>query len=362
MDIEEVESEKTDLSQDIEAAMNSLDQNLEEETAEEPIEAAEEISAEPESDPESEAQPELGLEPESTESEPVGAAKEPVSQNDTAPDGLPAAVRKQWKDLPEEAKSAFHDREKQFAQGIFQYEKEGRRAKAYDAVVQPHQQLIAMNGNNPPQLISNLLQTAASLQLGSPQETNRTLAQLINQFCPDVPALDRMLSETGGMQKTPQEKQQEQALLQQQQIEERVQQVFNQRDLQQKTVQAQNEVEAFGKNPKNEFFQLLYNEIIYALEAANARGEDLSLENAYDQQCLASQVVQQTLASRNSASNMGKARGAAKSINGSPGGAPVINSANTSMSDDVRMAMEQIQRRVQRKNQGFELKLTLLYI
>jgi hypothetical protein len=346
MDIEEVESEKTDLSQDIEAAMNSLDQNLEEETVEEPIEAAEEISAEPESDPESKAQPELGLEPESTESEPVEAVEEPVNQNDTAPDGLPAAVRQQWKDLPEEAKSAFHDREKQFAQGIFQYEKEGRRAKAYDAVVQPHQQLVAMNGNNPPQLISNLLQTAASLQLGSTQESNRTLAQLVTQFCNDLPGLDRMLSEAGGMQKTPQEKQQEQELLQQQQIDQRVQKVFNQRDLQQQTVQAQNYVEEFSKNPKNEFYSLLYNEIIYALDGADARGEDLSLQEAYDQQCLASPIVQQTLASRNSASNMGKARGAAKSINGSPGGAPVINSANTSMSDDVRMAMEQIQRRV----------------
>ena len=319
MDIEEVESEKTDLSQDIEAAMNSLDQNLEDETVEEPTEAIEEISAESESEPESEPQPELGLEPETVEPETVEAAEEPVSQNDAPPDGLPPAVRKQWKDLPEEAKSAFHDREKQFAEGIFQYEKDGRRAKAMDAILQPHQQLFAMNGNNPPELMANLLQTAASLQLGSPQETNRTLAQLIKQFCSDVPALDQMLSETGGMQKTPQEKQQEQLLL---------------------------AVEAFGKNPNNEFFQLLYNEIIYALEAANARGEDLSLEEAYDQQCLASQVVQQTLASRNSVSSMGKARGAAKSINGSPGGAPVINSANTSTSDDIRMAMEQIERRV----------------
>ena len=45
MDIEEVESEKTDLSQDIEAAMNSLDQNLEDETVEEPTEAAKETRA-----------------------------------------------------------------------------------------------------------------------------------------------------------------------------------------------------------------------------------------------------------------------------------------------------------------------------
>lgn len=346
MDIEEVESEKTDLSQDIEAAMNSLDQNLEDETVDEPTEAIEEISAESESEPESEPQPELGLEPETVEPETVEAAEEPVNQNDAPPDGLPPAVRKQWKDLPEEAKSAFHDREKQFAEGIFQYEKDGRRAKAMDAILQPHQQLFAMNGNNPPELMANLLQTAASLQLGSPQEANRTLAQLVKQFCSNLPALDQMLSETGGMQKTPQEKQQEQVLLQQQQIEQKMQQVFNQRDFEQQSAQAQKAVEAFGKNPKNEFFQLLYNEIINALEAANTRGEDLSLQEAYDQQCLASQVVQQTLASRNSVSSMGKARGAAKSINGSPGGAPVINSANTSTSDDIRMAMEQIERRV----------------
>jgi hypothetical protein len=80
------------------------------------------------------------------------------------------------------------------------------------------------------------------------------------------------------------------------------------------------EIEMFSKDPKNEFYNDVRSDMADLLDLANNRGQDMTLQQAYDKACAMHPQISQIMASRAARNNAQDKRRAAASISGSPGG------------------------------------------
>ena len=276
--------------------------------------------------------------PEPVQAENTGKAGAEAKPEDgeTPPVGLPPAAREVWKDTPKAMKEAIAKREHDFATGIQRYAENAKRAEGMDRVLQPYQQYLAMNGG-PAQTINTLLQTGAGLQMGTPIQKAQMMAGLIQQFGVDIQALDQLL-----VGQTPREKPENQfnqlldqrlAPLQQKlsQYEQREHQLA-----QQAQAKVAEEVNSFGST--HEFYNDVRSSMADALDLAAQRGQEMSMEQAYNLACQMHPQISQILATRKAAPTAGQRR-AASSITGTKGGEGGTD-ANASLRASIEQAWE----------------------
>ena len=86
-----------------------------------------------------------------------GDVPEPVQSDTAAPEaaqevkddppvGLSPAAREAWSEVPDAVKAELRKREEDYEKGIVKYADNAKRAEQMDQVLQPFNQLLAMNG------------------------------------------------------------------------------------------------------------------------------------------------------------------------------------------------------------------------
>lgn len=248
------------------------------------------------------------------------AGSEPAAEGQdedlsVAPRGLSPQAREEWANTPESVRREYAKRERDYENGIKQYAQHARRAQAMDSVLQPYNQLLAMNGG-PQNILPGLLQTASILQMGSPQQKAQQTAALIKQFGIDIKTLDGFL--VGDTPKVSEEDRIQQA------IDQRLQPVLQhyqqqeQARRQEQDTQLTNELQQFAQS--HEFYNDVAADMADLLDMAAQRNTPMSLDEAYNKACAMNPQISQVIKNRELAGQTQNRRRAASSVRGAPGG------------------------------------------
>lgn len=272
------------------------------------------------------------------EGEQPGAQTAP-EQKAKAPQSWSAADRAHWEKMPPEAQAIVARREEEAHRRITELGQEASFGKRMNEVVTPYLPIIRSEGGTPEGAFRDLLQTAYVLRTAGPEQKIALFRQIATQYGVDLSA---------AAQAAPQVDPQVQALRQE------LAQVRGhlvgqeQAQHQQVQVQAQQVIEAFAADPKNEFYEQVKPMMGQLLVA----GQATDMQDAYDKACWATPSVRSTLMQRQSAEADAKRAAEAKakadakrraggSVSGSPG-SPVTTATtvdpNLSLRDQIRHA------------------------
>lgn len=268
---------------------------------------------------------------------------EPPKPSDKAPISWRPEVREEWDKLPESVKQTVATRERQVQQVLNESAEARKFTEALNRTISPYQAMLQAENMHPIQMVGDLLQTAQALRTAPPATKAEIVSNIIQKFGIDIPMLDRALS--GQQPQNDPVQQQVQQMLQQQlaPIQQEFQQLKQQRDYQQQQVQyqaAQTVDQFIDSVPYGRDVAPMMADLI---DMARSRGQDMSLEQAYEAACYADpgirglmQRQQQTGNLQNRAQAAAKAKGAAVSVAGSPG----ASDGSVHQADSVRSAIE----------------------
>jgi len=261
---------------------------------------------------------------------------------DTPPKGLPADAREVWKGVPEAVKKAIVKREQDYERGIVQYAQKAQHADQVEKFVGQFNHLFQSSGAKPFEYIGDMLQVASQLTTGTKQAKAEVAARLIQQFDIDIYALDHVLS---GSNVPPQIQQQDQfQQMLQQEVAPLKQELGYYRqqtaERQQRQIEkAQSDLHEFANNPANEFWQDVKGDVQRVFELASAKGQKITLEQAYNTACLMNPEIANIIESRKSQQAVSQKRQASTSIYGTMGG-EAGNAPANSVREAIEMAWE----------------------
>tara|TARA_R110000868_G_scaffold97223_2_gene267426 strand:- start:1388 stop:2434 length:1047 start_codon:yes stop_codon:yes gene_type:complete len=248
---------------------------------------------------------------------------------DKPPTGLSAAAREAWKTAPKELKADIIKRERDYSVGLQKNAEWAQRARQMDSALAPYQTYMSMNGGA--QSVTDLLQTASTLQMGSPQQKAEAAAQIIKHFGVDIQSLDTLLSGQPLQQQQPQLSERDQRMdaffAQQEQLQHQERQMLQN--------QVNQSVGEFMADPANEFADLVRDDMADLLDGASRRGIAMTMAQAYTKACRMRDDIAPILESRNSSQSIQRRRNAASSISGAPGGTNMGKEP-----DSIREALE----------------------
>jgi hypothetical protein len=260
--------------------------------------------------------------------------KQEKVQTSDMPKSLKLEMKAHWEKAPPELRQAIAQREADFERGINNYKSRDAEAKSITDLFQPYEWMLRNENATPATAIAPLLQTAALLRTGTPQQKSQAVAQMIQQF--QIP-LDQVASHFNGQTPQPQDNHYNQLAQQVQQLTQHITQS-------QYEAQKQNEsralsvIQQFASDPANAHFEAVQDRMLQLLQAPNIlgdtsnMGEREKLQLAYEtavrldpsisQQMFAQQ--QQNLQSQNQAQ---RAKAAAVQVRGAP--APSMSAVTT---------------------------------
>jgi hypothetical protein len=258
------------------------------------------------------------------EKKPVAAAP----ATDRAPNSWKPEIREHWAKLPAEVRDEINRREQHIQRTISETAQVRKFASDFAQVVNPYAHIIRAQNSTPLHAVHNLMQTAAGLAQGNPQQKAAIVAEIMQNYGIDVQILDQILVKGGSP--NPQQPRVEAPPPWAKPIfgfMENVQQMQQQRT-QQLHMEAERAITALEGKP---FFDDLREEMADLMDVAANRGREMTLEQAYDRAValnpqIAKIIEQRGLAARNSnpvsqaASTLARARKAASTISGAPGG------------------------------------------
>lgn len=239
-----------------------------------------------------------------------------------APNSWKPAMREKWSSLPKEIQQEIARRERDINKGMHESGEARRFQNEFERTVQPFQSFIAAENSTPLKAVQNMMQTAATLRIGSPQQKAQTVAHLIKNFGIDVKTLDSMLA--GSYQTDPVQRQIQEAVAPVQEMVNRYQQQEASRHAE-LNQNVGSELENFAADPANEFFDDVRDTMADIMDMATNRGQKIDLSTAYNRAIMmhddiADVVTQRKLleqAKRKNASTQA-ARKKAVSISGAP--------------------------------------------
>jgi hypothetical protein len=239
-----------------------------------------------------------------------------------APNSWKPAMREKWSSLPKEIQQEISRRERDINKGMHESGEARRFQNEFERTVQPFQTFIAAENSTPLKAVQNMMQTAATLRVGSPQQKAQTVAHLIKNFGIDVKTLDSMLA--GSYQTDPVQRQIQEAVAPVQEIVNRyqAQEAGRHAELNQNVG---NELETFAADPANEFFEDVRDTMADIMDMATNRGQKIDLSTAYNRAIMmhddiADVVTQRKLLEQAKSKNASTqaARKKAVSISGAP--------------------------------------------
>lgn len=279
----------------------------------------------------------------------AGPKPGPKQHADKAPASWKPDVREHWGTLPEPVRAEIARRETEHARFMQETAEARRTAEAVSQVVQPYMHFIKAEGSNPIQAIDNLMSTAARLRTGTGPELATLVAGIVNQFGTGrfgpqfIEMLDSALAGQQPRAADPQTAQVEQLLNQKLAPVQSMLNQFQQAQAQaqyQAQFQAENEVAQFLSQA--EFGDDVREDMADILEAAQRRGQNMTLQQAYEKATFMNDSVRKVLQQRQAAQGAQvytqaaqRAKAAAVSVSGS---APV--GAMQQPATDIRSAIE----------------------
>lgn len=283
-----------------------------------------------------------------TEGVQAGPKSGPRQQGEKAPASWRPDIREHWGTLPEPVRAEIQRRETEVARTLQETAEARKTAEAVMKTIEPYQAFIKAENSNPLQAIDNLMSTAARLRTGTAPELAQLVAGIVNQFGTGrfgngfIELLDGALAGQTPKQ-DPQQLAMEQVLNQRLAPVQQMLTQFQQAQIQQQqqaAQAAQTEVQSFIE--RAEFGEDVREDMADIIEAAQRRGQNISLQDAYKKACLMNDSVRAVISQRAKARGAQqttqaaqKARSAAVQVSGS---APM--GALRQESTDVRTAIE----------------------
>jgi len=304
-----------------EALLEAADEQIEEPTEE----VVEEIEATGDDTDVNEAEAETTLTEaaEPTSDDPVTETESTTVSDDKPPVGWTPTSREHWAGMDAGVKQQIMKRERE-VEAVLQESSDSRRlSQEFNRTVDPFRSLMAAEGaKDPIHAVGNLLQTAATLKMGSAQQKAERISQLIQHYGVDIETLDGILSGQ------PSEPSKNDAM--QQAINERMapmEQMFqgfqNQQNqqLQQQNQRMNEDINTFGA--KAEFFTDVRMDMADIMDMAAKRGVEITLEQAYEKATQLHPEISKVLATRKQQTDLGIKKNVAGGIlNGKLGGEP----------------------------------------
>ena len=240
------------------------------------------------------------------------------------PKSLKLEMKAHWEKAPPELRQAIAQREADFERGINNYKSRDAEAKQITDLFQPYEWMLRNENATPATAIAPLLQTAALLRTGTPQQKSQAVAQMIQQF--QIP-LDQVASHFNG-QPQPQDNHYNQLAQQVQQLTQHITQS-------QYEAQKQNEsralsvIQQFAADPANAHFEAVQDRMLTLLQAPHILGdtglmsEREKLQLAYDtairlDPAISQQMFAQQQQNLQAQSQAQRAKAAAVQIKGAP--------------------------------------------
>lgn len=259
------------------------------------------------------------------------AAPEKTEANkvvEKAPASWTPKARETWAKLPPEARAEVAKREAEINTALKQSAAARQGMQELNRVMEPYRaSLIAAGVQNPFQAIDTLFRTESTLRHGNNYEKAKTIANLISQYGVDIRSLDDILA--GQPAKAQGGNSELEALLEQRLAP--VNQFLQQQQRAQQQAEFQSQQSATASvakfSEKAEFINEVRMDMADLLDMAAARGQQMSLEDAYNKACALNPEISKVLADRakqqqimGTKSQMAAKRHAASSIAGTRGG------------------------------------------
>jgi hypothetical protein len=267
---------------------------------------------------------------------PKQEAIEAREQDAKAPASWSAKARESWKQLPKDAQAEVMKRETEINRVLQESASARNTLRELNTVIAPHRDRMMANGvSNPIQAIGQLLATENQLRSGDTMTRAGTIARLIKDFNVDIGTLDNLLS---GQSVQPNPNSDIERLIEQRMAPVNQfltqQQQYQQHLAQQEQRQAAQSVGQFTQNA--EFINEVRMDMADLLDMAAARGQTLSLDDAYKKACAIHPEVSQIMASRENQkrimganTNAAAKKAASVSITGQQGGSPAKGESNS---------------------------------
>jgi len=212
------------------------------------------------------------------------------------PINWPPKAREQWLKLPKEVREQITLRERDMAQAMEGTASAKQVASELESLAKSYAPIMAAEGvNDPMTAVKGLFKTVAELRVGSPAQKAQRMAQMINHYGIDIEALDSALA--GQPIQTPEDQALAQMIDQRmapvnQLLQELQQRQHNAAQLSQQ--EAQKAVETF----QGEFFADVRMDMADLIDMAAKRGQNMTLQEAYDKAVLLKPDIQEVLAER----------------------------------------------------------------
>jgi len=298
------EAEKS-MREDFEAAIETVGEEEQPEDVNHG-EIAEDTSA-AEQEPAAEAAPETEAEPSGIKSEEPPAeetdnsAGESGSEAGKAPAGWTPAERELWADLPDSVRSRVNKREKEISDGLNDQVENRKLGQQYADMASKYQATFAAEGfaNNPAQAIEGLVEVVTNMRFGTPEQKAQRIAGFIKTYGVDIGMLDDMLAGAAPSPEQAQSNQMEQMLDQRMapvntllaQLEQN-----NANRVNATNAKAGADVNTFGETA--EFISDVRLDMADLMDMAAKRGQDMTLQQAYDKACALNPEISGVLSKR----------------------------------------------------------------
>ena len=334
---------------DFEAAMTELDIEIEEPTQEiltdeeETTEAPADDTTESVQDTEEAEGDTAPIAASGADEEPTEATSKPEPTNLKAPVDWSPSERESWSKIPKNFQEKILNREKDIANTLQQTATARRTHDHLTKLAQSYAPVLAAEGAaNPMAAIEGLFQTVSKLRMGSNGDKAQAMAGLIKHYGVDINDLDNALVGQAPSQNNQQNDQLEQMLNQRmapvnQLMQQLEQQQTNQQHQQKAT--ADNAVAQFSQ--QSEFINDVRYDMADLIDMAAKRGQDLTLQQAYDKACSLHPEISGVIEQRKSQeaimgsnNSIAAKRAAASSISGRRGGSSSAN-GHMSMRDQI---------------------------
>lgn len=218
---------------------------------------------------------------------PAGAAQAPTIDLTVPPQALTAKAKAEWAAAPEAIRAEFYKREADFHSGLGQYREQAEVAKVLWNEIQPYQGIIRAAGADVPTALRTVLNAAATLHAGTPQQKAALVVGILRDHQIDLtPYLQSANAPQQEYYIDPQLQTLQQQVAQQQQMLHGIlsgQQQAEQHANAQHFAAARSVIDQFAADPKNLYFSNVSHLMLPLLASQTAS----SLQEAYDMACRA---------------------------------------------------------------------------
>jgi hypothetical protein len=212
-----------------------------------------------------------------------------------APGTWTPAAREHWATLPQEVRDEVYKRERDVSKALSHSTEARRFTQEFNQAVQPFLGFIAAENSNPLQATVNMMQTAALLRVGTPQQKTQVVVDIIRNFGIDLMALDSALA---GVQ----QQHQDPASLVQQHVQAALRPILQQQEEYQRqfasTIDSEVDQELSEFAGKHEFYGDVKETMADIIEMAAKRGGHMGLSTAYERAILLHEPVRRVIEAR----------------------------------------------------------------